>query len=127
VSDLLQDFETFYTALGLVSAGTFFRDTMPDKPDSSTALYEYGSSLPVPQIAGALRSIQVVTRDLNATTAKTKARALFNALETEDGILYLTVDRWTTISLKQLPFKLKVDDKERVYYCFNLDVITYKD
>lgn len=129
MTDLLLDFVTYFKGLGLVQNDgvDIFRDTEPDSPDSASLMHEYGGRSPIPQIAGTDRAIQVNCRDLSATVAKLQARALYKALETEDGILNLTSQRWCMIILNQTPFKIKVDIKERVYYGFNLTVVTYND
>lgn len=125
MSDLLQDFETYFKSKGINKQ--IFRDTIPDMPDSVIALYEYQGAGSLPQIEGATRPVQIVVRDKSATTAKVLARQLYNLLQTEDSILYLTAERWATIFLKEPPFKLKADDKDRIYYCFNVIVTTYED
>ena len=125
MSDLLQDIETYLISKSLITSAN--RDTINDSPDSVVALYEYTGKSPAPQIAGALRNVQVVVRDKSATAAKNRIREIYNAFETEDGIIYFTEDRWCTIQLNQPPFKMKVDNKERVLYCFNISLVTYLD
>lgn len=121
--DLLMDLEAFFIGNGTA----VFRDTMPDSPDTTVALYEYGSQVPQPQIAGALRSVQVVARDKSATSAKNKARELYNLLVTDDGILNVTESRWCMVHLRNLPIKIKEDSKGRQYYGFNVGFTTYSD
>lgn len=125
MADLLQDFESYFKSKNVNTL--IFRDTMPDKPDNAIALYEYQGSRDFPQIEGATRPVQVVVRDKSATAAKVLARQLYNLLQTDDSILYLTAERWATVYLKEPPFKLKADDKDRIYYCFNVITTTYED
>lgn len=125
MKDLLLDLETYFVSNGIVTSA--FRDTILNEPDTAVALYEFQGSNGLPQIAGALRSVQVVSRDCSATAAKAKAKELYNALITEDGIINLTSERWCLLSLRQPPFKIKVDDAGRVYYGFNIGVTTYND
>ena len=127
MADLLDDLETYFTSLNIVTPGTIFKDTLPDLPDSAIAIYCYSGYSSLPQIAGVNYSIQIVVRDKSATVAKSKAKELYNALLTEDGILYLTPERWSLVFPRQVPFKIKVDTKERIYYGFNADITTYAD
>jgi hypothetical protein len=127
MSDLITDFESYFISLGHVVIGGIHHDTILDIPDTIVAIYEYQGAPNTPQIASVDRSIQIVTRDKSATNAKLKARVLYDALKTDDGILNLTTERWCMIYLRCTPYKMKVDTKDRVYYCFNLGVTTYED
>ena len=129
MSDLLMDLVTYFVTNSLVTAdGTdIFRDTIPESPNDAVAIYEYPGHSPIAQIDGADRLVQVVARSLSPTAAKTKARELYASLGTTTGIIYLTPQRWCTIYVKQVPFKLKVDGNERVYYAFNVSFTTYVD
>jgi Bacteriophage minor capsid protein len=124
--DLLADFETYFLAQGITS-GAYFKDTTLDTPSDCVSIFEYAGGGSYGQIAGTSRSIQIVARDEKATLAKAKASELYKALQTEDGILNLTAERWCTIFLRQTPFKMKVDSQGRTYYCFNVGVTTYID
>ncbi|MNB69316.1 hypothetical protein D3C75_158440 [compost metagenome] len=126
MADLLEDLQTYFSAKGIMPVQSIFRDASPDKPASAVILYEYIGAGSLPQIAGATRNVQIVARDQSATTAKLKARELYHALETEDGILFLTDSRWSLIYIKQPPFKLKVEN-DLTYYCFNVSITTYVD
>lgn len=125
MSDLLEDFEHFFRSMELVEE--LYRDYMPDSPDNVVAAYEYQGPASPPKVAGFARQVQIVVRDIMATNAKVKARELHKALVTEDNIINLTDDRWGVIQLHGVPFKMKVDEGKRVYYCFNLSIITYED
>lgn len=125
LTDLLEDLSTYFTASGMNTV--CYRDTMLDDQDDAVALYEYNGQTFAPQVSGANRSVQVVCRSKSPTTAKEQARLLYHALEVEDGILNLTASRWTMVDLASPPFKLKIDEKDRVYYCFNIKFITYPD
>lgn len=127
MANLLQDFEAYFTSKGLIDAGAFFRDTIPDLPDTAVAIYEYAGLAGVPQIPSVDRSIQIVTRDLSATNARSKCFDFYHALQSDEGIVNLTDTRWCMLIPKQPPFKLKVDDKERIYYCFNIELTTFSD
>lgn len=126
MADLIEDFQSYFVSKGLATVDQIFRDASPETKDFAVIIYEYEGAGALPQVAGASRNIQVVARDKSATAAKLKARELHHSLETEDGILNLTVDRWSLIYIKQPPFKLKTE-KEMVYYCFNILVTTFSD
>lgn len=123
--DLLEDFETYFKNNEVTD--TIFRDTMLDSPDEAIAVYEYGGASGLNQVASVDRSVQIVARSKSATTAKERARKLYATLVTEDGILNLTELRWTLLNIRQVPFKMKVDEAGRTYYCFNVGVTTYND
>lgn len=125
MTDLLEDFEEFYIKQGIVDA--LHRDTILDEPNEAQAIYEYQGTAGIAQIASSTRSVQIVARSTKATSAKLKAREMYNALVTEDGIINLTDERWALIHLRQPPFKMKIDGNDRVYYCFNASVTTYND
>lgn len=126
-TDLLQDFGTYFTVAGLSTTDALFYDMMGDGPDSSVAIYEYqGASAPA-QVAGSERSIQIVVRDRSALSAKGKINSLYKTLQTDDGIIQLTPERWCVLHLRQPPFKIKVDEKNRAYYGFNVGATTYID
>lgn len=127
MANLLQDFETYFTTMGVITAGAFYKNTMLDTPDSAAAVYEYQGSVGLPQIASALRSIQIVARDKTDAGARAQINLLYNSLVTDDGILDLAPLRWSMIALRQPPFKMKVDTAGRTYYCFNVGVTTYTD
>jgi len=124
---LLDDIATYFMSHNLASAGTIFYDGTPDDPDECIAVYEYAGNAFIPQIAGVLRSVQVVVRSKSQTKARSLANLLYRSLQTDDGVLYLTEDRWCVMSLRQPPFKLKVDTHARYYFCFNAGITTYQD
>lgn len=126
MAHLLDDFEAYFTGAGLAT-GVVYKDTIPDNPDTAIAIFEYAGSGGPAQVAGALRSIQIVSRALKVADARKKALELYASLVTEDGIINLTPERWGQINLRQTPFKMKVDEKGRNYYAFNLGITTYYD
>jgi hypothetical protein len=126
MTDLLTDMKAYFVANG-IQASLIFRDGIPDKPDTAIALFEYEGSSPGAQIAGSDRSVQVMARALSSDEAKVLARKLHKLLETEDGELYYTPERWSITHRRQSPFKLKVDDAKRSCYVFNVGITTYDD
>lgn len=127
MADLLLDFVTFMTNKALVKGDGIdaFRDAAPEEPDSAVIVYEYQGTYVNEDLAG--RSIQIVARDKSATKAKEKARAIFNSFNNNDEKIFLTATRWCVMSIRQAPFKIKVDNKNRVYYGFNIGVNTKCD
>lgn len=122
--DLLYVVKSYLSNSGIES-GIIHLDAIPSEPPKAVALYEYGSSVPSPQIAGAVRSVQFVARDKTATAAKQMAWAMFKALDSEEGIVALSPERHAVVELKQVPFKLKVDTAGGVSYAFNANITTY--
>lgn len=100
---------------------------MGEEPELAVALYEYEGVSPIPQITSVTRPVQVVVRSKSASQAHKLSSDIYKSLLTENGIINLTVDRWSAISLRQVPFKFKTDEAGRVYYCFNLSLTTYID
>ena len=127
MADLLSDIKTYFTSLGIVPKNIVFKDYMPNKPDNAVAIYEYSGGVPLPQIDGVHRSVQVVVRSKNNAEARSKINALYASLQTEDGILNFTPGRWAMVHLRQTPFKMKTDESERHYFVFNVGITTYND
>jgi hypothetical protein len=127
MANLGEDFETFFATVGLLSDYAFGIDIMQHSPDAAISIYEYAGGGSAPQTAGAVRSIQVVVRSTEPLQAKVKADALYHSLDSDDGIVNLTEERWGAVTLLQTPFKMRVDEKDRVYYGFNLSITTYID
>lgn len=126
MTGLLNDFVTYLKA-GLTKPPVFYTDIMLDEVgrETAVAVYEYTGSTGIPQVEAIHRSIQIAVRGKKHQEAKNIAFELYKMLRTEDGIIFLTPQRWGTINLRQSPFKLKVDEKGRPYYAFNLGITTY--
>lgn len=123
MADILVDLKAYLVEQG-ISAKIIFRDTMPDAPDRAVALYEYQGTSPMAQIAGSTRSIQIVTRSTGSDDAKDLSRQIHKLLQTEDGEIHLTEDRWGMLHLRQTPFKMKTDESKRSYFVFNIGITT---
>ncbi len=129
MADLLLDVINYLKLAGLVSGDGIdcFRDFSPPAPDSAVILNEYGGN-PSEASEAAVRSVQVVVRDVNAATAKSKSWQLFGALDRpEDRIIQLTAQRWCIILARQTPFKIGTDENSRVLWGFNLAMTTTRD
>jgi hypothetical protein len=70
------------------------------------------------------RSIQIVCRSKSAAAAKQKAESIFASMSSSDELFHLTLARWCLLNIRQHPFKMKVDNRGRTYYCFNIEVNT---
>ena len=127
---LLLDIIEYFVTKGLAQGDGIdcFRDFSPEEPDSIIVLYEYRGSPPVPyDDAGVVhRSVQVTVRDFDADTARQKALDLFNSLDIKDVAkrVDFTPERFAQVSLRQPPFKIKLDDNHRAIYGFNMGVTT---
>jgi hypothetical protein len=127
MTDLLADVEAYFLANTLTTGYSIFKDTMLDTPDDAVGIYEYAGAGGPTQVAGALRSLQIVVRAKSVKNARVQINSLYKALNVEDGVINFTVDRWATVFLRQTPFKLKADTSGRTYYAFNMGVNTYLD
>lgn len=131
MSLLLEDILQFlvdnrlYQGLGVDA----FWDKMPDSPDSCVVAYEYMGFAEVPYEEAVHRSIQIVCRETSASLAKasvTKVHNLIRSSLDETGAIYYN-GRFTQTSIRQAPFKLNEDSKNRVTFCFNLGITTCED
>lgn len=128
-NQLLLDIVLFLTTKNIITGDGVdaFRDFTPEEPDSLVALHEYSgdpASLHDPAVH---RSIQVVSRSLDADAARQKAVEVFKAFQEaqmEDGRVDLTPERWGQIYLRQPPFLMKRDENDRAIYVFNIGITT---
>lgn len=103
-----------------------FIDVMPDMPDKCTAIFEYASY----RLEGLAyeRRIQIEARDVTAELARAQALAIANLLDMlEPGAGTVLSDRIVPITLLDSPTQLKVDERNRVYYSFNIQVVAMMD
>ncbi|MNH12026.1 hypothetical protein D3C79_715570 [compost metagenome] len=77
------------------------------------------------QIAGGTSYVQIVARALRAQDAYNLAKRAMDTLIVDNEIVQLTVTRWAKVSVSQSPIKIKTDEKNRVYYGFNISIISY--
>lgn len=125
MADLLTDIVAYLVDAGLATEGNIFTDFAPETPDSIIVVYEYESG-PVPLHANvAQRSVQISVREKSPALARKKAYNLYNALYSEDKLLYFTADRYALVTLRNTPIKLEVDEADRHYYKFNIGLTTY--
>jgi len=128
---LLEDIITYLQANGLVQGDGIdaFRDFKPDEPDNIISLHEYKGDPVSPFTQVVHRSVQVVVRNKSAAAAKTKADELFSAFRKYDDAqrIDLTPTRWGQFHIRQFPFKLSQDNRDRTHYSFNLGITTTID
>ena len=131
MGNLLLDIVNYLITQGVVTAdGTdVFRDNMPDSPDNLVALFE-GQGVPAVVCDAENRSVQFQVRNKSYTACKTKIRsifALFHLNEIEEQYIDFTATRWSLVTCRGTPFKLKEDESKRTVFVFNMSVITHKD
>lgn len=129
MANLLEDIVSFYTELGLVTALGIdaFVDTMPETPNTCIAVNEYPGGSQPSYADIAVRLVQIVCRDKSAESAREQALDLYNSIVPYAQRQDLTDTRWSLVSPKQTPFKMKVDSQGRTYYAFNLEITTFVD
>ncbi len=133
MSNLLDDVVDVLVAEGITD--TIYKDTMPDKPAQAITFYETQGSGILRGGVGASRNIQVSVRTDRSSPvwAMEKAWQIFNVLAVPDKVMdtreeeYPETDFWGVITMKQTPFKIGVDNEGRIYYGFNMNVITKTD
>lgn len=123
---LLLDIASYFVDSGFAQGDgiDIFRDFTPESPDSLIALHEYSGEPAVAYDPNVHRSVQVLIRDYNADTAREKALSLFKSLISENHIVDFTEERWGQVYLRQPPFRISTDEKDRVTYGFNIGVTT---
>jgi hypothetical protein len=130
MATLLEDLETYIIAQGQATADgvDIFRDFSPDTPDDVVVLNEYDS---IPGNKGddsVVRMVQVVSRSVSATTAKTKANSLFQLFfKQNESVTDFTATRWAIVTPRQSPSKIGLDEINRVLYAFNVGITTFID
>lgn len=125
--DLLLDLTAYIRSKGVASETPIFSDFSPSTPDSVIVLAEY-SGTPSFTSEACVRSVQVTVRDRDAELARQKAWEIYKVLNVpEDRIIYFTTSRWAIVTPRQTPFKIGVDEQNRILWGFNLAVTTYED
>lgn len=132
MSLLLEDIIEFLVANKLYDglAKDAFWDKMPDEPNRCIALFEYQGLEDLPWETDAThRSVQVVCRNSTASGAKTDVTQVYNLINScleEDSRIDFN-GRFTQTVLRQTPFKIDEDEKNRVTYGFNMGITTSTD
>jgi hypothetical protein len=125
---LLLDIVQYFVSLGLAEDDGVdcFRDFSPEDPDEVIVIYEYGSSAPTSFDALVKRSVQITTRSRDPDVAREKAIKLYNSLKTYDQAnrIDFTSSSWGQVTLRNAPFKIKIDENDRFVYGFNVGIAT---
>lgn len=128
---LLEDIVAYLVAQRLVKGDgeDIFRDFKPDTPDNIVSLHEYKGDPVSPHTQVVHRSVQIIVRNKSATAAQSLCKDIFAAFRKHDEAqrLNLTPDRWGQVHLRQTPYKILQDDKDRTHYGFNLGITTTID
>jgi hypothetical protein len=129
MASLQEDMAIYFTALSIIDGYAIdcFADYTPDEPDEVVVLYEYNGDRVNPFTDVGHRSIQILTRSKNQDIAKGTAYKLFNALRSANLMVRFTEERIGQVHIRQSPFKLKTDENNRIYYCFNIGITTTFD
>lgn len=103
-----------------------FRDYSPESPDSVIVLYEYRGGASVTFDDATKRSVQVTVRSSDPDYARDKAIEIFNLFRVKECAerVDFTADRWGQVTLRNTPFKIKVDENDRFIYGFNMGILT---
>ena len=134
MSQLVEDFGNYLidNSIGSAIGTDVFTDYEPDSPDVIIAIIEYGGGRAQVNVESMDRRLQVRVRGTN-TSARATIHAIYNLIisdmKTEDGIVYLDDPpvRFAIMTPMDTPSKLKVDEKGRVIYTFNLEITTTQD
>jgi len=132
INPLLLDIVLFLQAnLIITGDGTdAFRDYLPESPDNTIALFEYGGAPDVAVDDAVHRAVQIQFRNLDADLARQQSVTtykLFREHMNEDRFINLSESRWSQMYLKQTPYMLKRDDSARTIYAFNIGLTTTID
>jgi hypothetical protein len=135
--DLLLDLAKYLISERIARGLAFdiFCDLIPDKPDKVVVLHEYAGPPTTTGVTCVDRSVQISVRSSREEPewAKKKAWEIFNLL---DNPLDRTLDTrehispgtlWGVVWARQTPFKIGVDQSNRVTYGFNIGISTGRD
>ena len=125
---LLEDIVAYLITEGIATefGKDIFINFLPQEPDEVVAIDEYGSDGTQVGYEAYGRYIQILNRAENVSDASSKSQQLFSSLVKElCPIISLTSSLDVVIVALQRPFKVMVDDKERVSYAFNIRVLTH--
>ena len=128
---LLDDIALFLTEHGLCKGlgVDIFTDKLPDSPDECYVLFEYDGAPEVPYEQAVQRNVQLICRATSAIQAKTNATSVHNLIKQsldETGRIDYN-GRFTQTTLRQTPFKLDEDEKNRVVFGFDMGMTTSID
>lgn len=126
--NLLKDIATYLASKQLVKGDGMdtFLDFMPESPDDIVVISEYKGDPLLPHTDVAHRSVQVVVRNKSSAAAQELAIKLCKAFLVGDDVqrINFTTSRWGQVHVRQVPIKIKQDDRDRTQYGFNLGITT---
>lgn len=128
MADLLLDLTALLVTEGVVTCDGIdcFRDFTPNEPNDIVVLNEY-AGVPSETCSAAVRSIQVISRGVNASTAKQRIWDIYKLLNTPENRLMTLGDRWLIVLPRQTPFRIDVDKNNRIIWGFNVAITTVSD
>lgn len=132
MADFLTDLGNFLVDGGFKTAinTDVFLDTVPDNPSELIALLEYDSSR-YRRIEKTMdRKVQINVLGKNIYNTKMEIHAIYNLLTNhivDEGIYVLNSGRIFIFNPLGTPFKLKMDENQRVVYVLNVLITTNKD
>lgn len=133
MAQLLQDMAAYIVDKGLANGygEDIFCDYLPEKPDNIIALLEYKGSPDTPFDHDLHhRSVQLLTRNVDADTAKMLALKLHQILTSQSvdfEPIKFTENRQGLVYIRQTPFRIGTDENDRALYCFNIGITTSID
>lgn len=133
MAQLLQDMAAYIVDKGLANGygEDIFCDYLPEKPDNIIALLEYKGSPDTPFDHDLHhRSVQLLTRNVDADTAKMLALKLHQILTSQSvdfEPIKFTKNRQGLVYIRQTPFRIGTDENDRALYCFNIGITTSID
>lgn len=108
-----------------------FHEYMPEEPDNIIFLEELKGSPDTPFDHDLHhRSIRLITRNVDADTAKSLAFSLhkiFVSPNVDFEPIHFTETRWGLVYIRQTPFCIGTDENDRTLYCFNIGITTSID
>ena len=106
-----------------------FTDFQPEDPDNIICLQEYRGDPVSPYTDVVHRSVQVSVRNKSAAEAKRIANSLCSSFRLSDEVqrIDFTATRWGQVHIRQTPYKIKQDDRDRTIYGFNIGITTNTD
>lgn len=127
---LLEDIGIFLITHTQVTADgiDFFRDAIPEAPDSLVAASEYAGAPQQLGVESANRSVQIAVRESTYAAASAKAWIVYKLLvDPIEPFIDLVSGRWCLITARQTPFKMQIDTQGRTIFAFNLIITTKLD
>lgn len=98
-----------------------FKDFIPDAPNDIVVVSEYSGSDIHPFANASVRSIQILCRAKTPSKAREKCWKLFDMFTNKIPMTQIG-NHTCILALRNSPFKMEVDSKNRHLYVFNMGV-----